>query len=412
MAQTVSVRLEIDEDYIDLNEHGLLNMTFDRFSASDTSGILSELDLIMYDKTGSTLLPLILHNVDGQLRLQYGFVGDTKETTLLSEVYVLNILKIKPRWTNRASTLSIGAIATQVAKPPLARYYKAGTSIEAIVKDIAKYNEWYMGPEDANVEAKGEIPVDLYKDPAKSDFTFIKETLIPIVEAQYITVEKVTFYDCRLVGTALGRPELFFRPKTPDKKRKVWSYSIGTSTDSKVISVDADIDLSFLIKGLTIEIPATTLDYAILSETELEDKLTTIYENQKRYIEESLDKYNIPLMLPSKLKFNTKIMPPEGDEDDEGTIALKIEDRILTAITNAMKTISTMKLTVVGNPHIMPNDLIELNILNIDGTHHILSSGASNSFWEVIKISEQIGLDGYKTELTLARAIVEQAMEV
>ena len=251
MAQTVSVRLEIDEDYIDLNEHGLLNMTFDRFSASDTSGILSELDLIMYDKTGSSLLPLILHNVDGQLRLQYGFVGDTEDTTLLSEVYVLNILKIKPRWTNRASTLSIGAIATQVAKPPLARYYKAGTSIEAIVKDIAKYNGWSMGPEDANVEANGKIPVDLYKDPAKSDFTFIKETLIPIVEAQYITVKKVTFYDFRLVGTALGRPELFFRPKTPNKKRKVWSYSIGTNINSNVISVDADIDLSFLIKGLT-----------------------------------------------------------------------------------------------------------------------------------------------------------------
>lgn len=409
MAQTVSVRLEIDDRYIDLNEHGLLNMTFDRFSASDTSGILSELDLVMYDKTGSTLLPLILHNVDGQLRLQYGFVGDTEDTTLLSEVYVLNILKIKPRWTNRASTLSIGAIATQVAKPPLARYYKAGTYIKDIVKDIAKYNGWYMGPEDANVVAEGKIPVDLYKDPAKSDFTFIKETLIPIVEAQYITVKKVTFYDCRLVGTALGRPELFFRPKA-NKQRKVWSYSIGKNINSNVISVDADIDLSFLIKGLTIEIPATTLDYAILSETELEDKLTTIYADQKEYMEEALKKYNIPLMLPSKLKFNTKIMPPEGDEDDEGTIALKIEQRILAAITNAMKTISTMKLTVVGNPHIMPNDLIELNVLNIDGTHHILSSGASNSFWEVIKISEQIGLDGYKTELTLARALVEQAI--
>lgn len=406
MAQTISVRIELEDGYIDLNQHGLLNMTFDRYSADDSSGVLSELDLILYDTSGSSLLPLLLKNANNQIRLRYGFVGDNQK---LSEIYTLNIIKIKPRWTNRAATIALGAFASQISKMPQARYYKAGTSIESIVKDIANYNGWYMGTNNDNVKVSGKIPTDVYKKPEQSDFSFLKQTILPFVEAQHRALGKLKFYDFRLINTALGRPELFFRLKA-DKTRKVWKYSVGTSFNSDVIDVSADIDLSFLLRGLTIEIPSTSLDYALLSDDEMEKKLVAIYESKQKYIEESLRIHNIPLVIPSKLHFTTKIVPPEGDSDDESLVAMKIEDRILKSITDTMKAISTMSLTVVGNPHIMPNDLIELDITTADGNPHILSSGPSGSYWEVIKITEHIGIDGYKTELKLARALIEQAV--
>lgn len=409
MAQTISVRLELEKGYIDLNEHGLLSMSFDRYAAGNSSGILSELDIVMYDKTGDTLLEALLQNPNNQIRLRYGFIGDNNDTTSLSEIYTLNILKIKPRWTNRAATIAIGAVATQIHKPPQARYYTTGTPIDAIVKDIANYNNWYLGNNDENVQVKGNIPIDIYKKPGQDDLAFIKEAILPIVEAQYRSTGKVRFYDCRIIGTALGNSEFFFRPKS-NKARKVWSYSVGKTTSSSVLDVNADIDLSFLIKGLTIEIPSTSLDYTMLSDDEMENKLISIYENQREYIQKSLQIHNIPLSIPSKLNFKTKIVPPEGSTDDEAIIALKVEDRIIKAIMDSMKAISTMSLVVIGNPKIMPNDLIELDITTASGTPHILSSGPSGSYWEVIKITESIGLDGYKTELTLARALIEQVI--
>jgi hypothetical protein len=72
-----------------------------------------------------------------------------------------------------------------------------------------------------------------------------------------------------------------------------------------------------------------------------------------------------------------------------------------------MNTINTMELTVIGNPNIMPTDLIEIVVRNKDGSANILSStSAVGSYWRIITIRESIGLQGYQTTLRLVREII------
>lgn len=109
MAKAVNVILDVNNREYDLNTMGLVNMTFDRYLGEPsvaTSGVLSNLDVTMFDYTGYNLLS-ILQAERGNIRIRYGFDDN------LSDVYVLNSLKYKATYNNMGVMIAIGAYATQ-----------------------------------------------------------------------------------------------------------------------------------------------------------------------------------------------------------------------------------------------------------------------------------------------------------
>ena len=67
---------------------------------------------------------------------------------------------------------------------------------------------------------------------------------------------------------------------------------------------------------------------------------------------------------------------------------------------------SKVTLKVIGNPQIKPADLVKLEVTHNDQTSNLISANGDRSFWKVIQITENIGLDGYTTDLVLAREIL------
>lgn len=399
MAQKISVFLETEDKRIDLNKHGLLSMSFERYNSIASKSTLNNLDLVMFDSTGDELLGILASNNDGSIRIQYGFTSDKEEETKMSPVYSLNVIKLKPRWTNRATTISVGAYGVQIKTDSPPRLYSRGTPIVDILYDLSAYNEW-----DTEINLSRDIVIDrdLLKEEGMEDIEFIATRLHPIAErATIYKKNSINFYDVKLVARQVGRPLFYFLPKNT-MKRKVWTYSVGTTDYSEVIDCTLDIDMSFLIGGFNITIPATDPDFLLMKgRGEDEEHIKKLLQDKKPIIQGLLDRYNIPMTIPNSINFNVTIVPPEGD--DPALAGLSTEERIVKALGDAIKFLSTTKLVVVGNPYIQPNDLIALDIRNMDGTQNILSSGASGSYWEVIRINESIGLDGYKTELTLVR---------
>lgn len=64
-----------------------------------------------------------------------------------------------------------------------------------------------------------------------------------------------------------SRPEFFFRENNVRKiQRRIFNYSYGEDTNSSIISLTNSVDMSFLINGLTLEIPMTAGDYLVTDE--------------------------------------------------------------------------------------------------------------------------------------------------
>ena len=90
MPQAISVLLQVDDISYDLNRMGLMQMTFDRFLGSPDnikSGVLSNLDITMYDESGYKLISILQRNRN-KIKLKYGFTDN------MSKVFQLTAIKL------------------------------------------------------------------------------------------------------------------------------------------------------------------------------------------------------------------------------------------------------------------------------------------------------------------------------
>lgn len=407
MAQAISVILKVNNEEFDLSKMGLLNMSFDRYVSAGSS-ILPQLDLVMQDATGGSLLPIILDNENGKLQFKYGFTGDTDDTTRLSRDYVLDIIKVKPRWTNRAMTLSIGAVGRQLNTNTPPRLYPRGTSIQTIVEDSAKLNGWFIGDTNNRKDYVDLLNLktdrEIFKRSNQTDYSFLQDTVLPMCNRSITTNRldgmSTIFWEFKLVHKGSAMPELYFRPANKrTAPRTVWEYQIGVSSDSAVLDATAEIDLSFLINGMNIRIPSTTEALLSIDQTS-EEAIQELVYSKKDLVQEIIDKYNLPILQPDSINFTVEVV----ESEDLGN--LTIEEIILQSLDKAMQAVATMDLKVIGNPDIMPNDLVSLHIVNADGNTNIFSSGANGNYWKVVGITEDIGLGGYTTTLRLVREVL------
>lgn len=407
MAKAVNVILDVNNREYDLNTMGLVNMTFDRYLGEPsvaTSGVLSNLDVTMFDYTGYNILS-ILQAERGNIRIRYGFDDN------LSDVYVLNSLKYKATYNNMGVMIAIGAYATQTNRTFPAEVFFPGTLVRDILVEFSKRNGWYIGNEGSNdYISVGDLRIieALYKPKDQTDIEFIKNSLLPqcnriIVIGNDFNVTEI--WDVRLVMNG-RRPEFFFRENNVRKiQRRIFNYSYGEDTNSSIISLTNSVDMSFLINGLTLEIPMTAGDYLVTDEQleEKEEEVRTIVGNEITYIENLITKYGLHYMNPRDFEWKINLISAENARtSDPEMLRLMILDKI----HQAMNAINSIDMQVIGNPSIMPTDLVSLTIKNRDGGLNILSSNSAvGGYWRVVGIREEVGLGGYSTTLKLVREL-------
>jgi len=398
MAKAVNVILQkrlSDGSYseIDLNAKGLISMKFDRYLGNNYNlkdEILSQLDIIIFDRTGFELLSMLQAN-SSNIRLKYGFEDN------LSKLYILTFNKLNATYNNLGITVSMSGFGTNIKRVFPPEIYTRGTSVYDILEMMANRNGWDIGPENINIiDAKNlQLSYPLYKEPKETDYNFIYNKILPMVELNVfvpdlISVEDINnFYTAKLFlnGT---KPEFYFTfLNSRGTKQRVWDYSYGASTTSLVSDFTHSLDYSFLIKGLTIQVPM--LSDSNDPETDIQNTIKSSWDN----IDKILASYNIPRVDPDQFKFNIEIVEQEniGNAD--------LATRVANAIKNAVMAISTIKLTVIGNPDILPTDLVRLTIKNNDDVVNPIISG----LWRIVWISEEVGLQGYKTILNLVREV-------
>jgi hypothetical protein len=184
----------------------------------------------------------------------------------------------------------------------------------------------------------------------------------------------------------------------------VWVYDVGTSSNSSVIEFTSELDLSFLINGLSIVLYDSDISSLIRNDNDVITEANTpeaeIQEILKTSVEKLIKDYNLPITLPDRLNFNVTL------KFSENLGSLTVEQRILAAIDHAIQSVSKVTLKVIGNPQIKPADLVKLEVTYNDQTSNLISANGDRSFWKVIQITENIGLDGYTTDLVLAREIL------
>lgn len=404
MAQAVNVLLNVGDKRYDLNTMGLIKLTFDRYLGSTrdkTSNVLSNLDITMFDSTGHSLLS-ILQQRHGSMKLEYGFTGS------LSDVYLLTIIKLNTTYNNLGCTTAVGAIGKQISIKFKPEVYLQGTSIGDIVRKMAKRNGWYIG--DDNSTEFINCDIKLPKQVVKSqdyDINFIETILLPIANSAIYDLKNNdltsnTYWDVQLVNQS-GRTEFFFRPYSQrGTTRRVWKYVYSTSTDSSVVSLTNNIDFSFMASGrLAIQVPVTTSDFVLLQGMTKEEKhtyLDNLVKNASSIVSRILTNYGISFISPEDFNLDPTFIAAE----DIGNVTL--EAVILEALETVMSTVNTITMTVIGNPKIMATDLVDLTIKNKDGSINILSTASpTGSYWKVISISEEIGVDGYFTTVGLTR---------
>lgn len=404
MARAVNVLLDVQGQKFDINKIGLTSLTFDRFLGSPSdinSNVLGNLDMTIFDKTGSDILSILQAN-QNKIRLQYGFENE------LSQVYLLNLVKFKGTYNNLGIMVGIGGIASQINRKFQAEVYKPGTSIEAMLREFARRNGWYVGEtiNDTEYINVGTVVIDkfLYKTPEQTDMQFILEQIVPIANSSAFDINNQfnnSFFDVKLTFQN-NRLELFFRQFTNIKTtRRVWTYNYGVSTTNNIISMTNEIDYSFLVRGITLQIPISNTDFALKSEEENKAEIESVIRSLKSEVERITEDYGLPIMNFNDFLWNIELTPAE----DIGNVSQ--EKLVLDRILQVMNTINTMELTVIGNPNIMPTDLIEIVVRNKDGSANILSStSAVGSYWRIITIRESIGLQGYQTTLRLVREII------
>lgn len=387
----------------DIHKSGLIKLTFDRYlgdEANIDTGILQKLDITMFDKGGNDIASIIQSNAQ-TIRLRYGFDDE------LSEVYTLNILRMKATRGDTGTAIALGGIGIHNIEKFQAELYKPGVLISDIIKVMAERNNWAL-----DIDADIPITIPLLKTEKETDFDFIRHKLLPIATRTVLKTENETasfstskFWDAKLYGIGTART-IHFRPKSDrGTARRVWNYSYGTSLENQILDYTLDINMSHLIQGLTIQVSSNAVEVAFLQNKEdLDTFLDTMISDISNDIQEIHDKYNVPMLDLSNFRFNVELIDADIGED---TLEQDIKARILSAIDRAVSIIHTVDLTVVGNPEIKPTDLITLTVMNKDGSYDYLTTPAgSKTYWRVLKITEEIGANGYRTKLHLAKEIL------
>lgn len=398
MARAVNVLLDVGDKRYDINQMGLINMEFNRILSPDdiSSGILSDLTITLFDKTGHELLS-ILQASQSKIKLSYGFEDQ------LSDLYSLDLLKFNTTYNNLGAMVSVGAIGSQINTKFPAEFYPPGTSIRDILVKMAKRNEWYIGPEGSREYIDVNLRLDraLVKSPEESDIQFIRSKLEPLAHLSVIDTGNATranFWDFKLTQVN-GRLSFFFRPYSyRGTERRVWKYTYGDTSNNAIVSLTNRIDFSFLVKGLSIRVPITAPDFVTQTEDELEQKIQDIIQNKLEDISRFIRDNNLPDIDPANFRWNVEVYKTE----DIGNST--VEDIILDEIQKVINAISTIELEVIGNPRIMPTDLINLIVKNKYGDLNIISSNEqSGGYWRVVTIKEKIGMSGFTTAMQLVR---------
>lgn len=384
----------------DLNQNGLQNLTFNRYlgnTADHSSGVLSNIDLTMFDKSGSKLLGIFQAN-GGKLKLKYGFEDN------MSEPYDLTILKYNSTFNNLGAMASIGAIGTEAYNKYGPEVYKADILVEDVLIRMAKRNGWDIGEPYRSGDRErypnidvGDLtlPWPLHLETNESDAQFIYNKILPLCKRTVVSSSKTEteFWDVTIFNNPSGKKEFYFR-KYSDKqtKRRVWRYRYGVGPSSNVLSFTNKIDYTFLIRGLSIQLPASGAEYLATDDETLTDYYTDIVVDKWEVIQQMFDDNNLP--IPKIDEFALKIEFTEMEESDESSIEIRIFDEIRKAIT----AINVIELEVIGNHRIRPIDIIDFQAMNRDGYNNIVTG-----LWKIVKITETIGQGGYTTRLGLVR---------
>lgn len=400
MARAVNVLLDVGDKRYDINQMGLINMEFNRILSPEdiSSGVLSDLTMTLFDKTGYELLS-ILQASQSNIILSYGFED------ALSDKYSLDLLKFNTTYNNLGAMVSVGAIGSQINRKFPSEFYPPGTKIRDILVKMAKRNRWYIGPEGSREYIDINLLLDrpLFKGPDETDIQFIKSKIEPLAHLSVIDTGNATrsnFWDFKLTQID-GELAFFFRPYSyRGTERRVWKYTYGDTSNNAIISLTNRIDFSFLVQGLSIRVPITAPDFVTQTEEELEQNIQSIIQDKLEDIEQFIRDNNLPEVSPANFRWNVEVYKTE----DLGNST--VEDIVLDEIQKVINAISTIELEVIGNPKIMPTDLIELVVKNKYGDLNIVSSTASTgSYWRVVTIKEKIGMSGFSTSMQLVREV-------
>lgn len=422
MAQVINVLLELKNPkeglttMYDINKQGLISLAFDRYSANQkrvgSTSILSELEMTFFDKTGHTLLT-ILQGSNNKIRFKYGFDDN------LSNIYELQILKINTTYNDMGCLVSIGGIAKQQHIEFPAEVYQKGDSIRRIIEKLARRNNWYIGDnatrnEHIGISSSVLLPVPVVKQQGESDIDFIVNKLKPLADLSATNINdplntRVDFYDVQLTYRKSSfndnQLELYFvKNLTRQVTKNVWKYSLGTSTNNKIISMTNRIDQSFLLGDIKLEIPITAEDKAeayLIGQDEYTLKVKHIVDDRLDDLNKLLEEYKLPKLSSGALNWDIKFI------ESENTGNLSIGELIIKKFEEMISILNTIDLEVVGNPYIQHGDLIELEVM-LDPTsktfeQHPFFSG----YWRVVTIREEIGQTGYTTKLNLVREIMK-----
>lgn len=413
MARAVNVILESTghsgKNVFNVNNDGLVSMKFDRLLGrpdNKESEFLSRIDLTLFDKSGYKVLSYLQDN-KSKVRVRYGFDND------LSEVYELQVNKLNTTYNNLGCMVAIGAIGTSVKRKFPSMIYTKGTIIDDILKEIVDRNGWDAGENYININTNRLVlHRDLLKEEGETDMDFIFNQLLPICNMSGYTpnasyVGKI--WDARLYDTGGASARFIFKPFFEDNVHsedlRVWKYSYGNTTNSNVLSLTNTIDYSFLVQGLTIQVPALAIE-SVAGGVVTEEYLgNLIYGGMWENIAKQLRAYGLPEVDMSEYRFNVEIIPAE---DSEAKTVQDIETRVYNAIRNVIVSLNTISLSVIGNPKILPTDIIDLTVsLRPDEVTGDYIPHIATGLWKVVTIREEVGLTGFKTVLGLVRYIVE-----
>lgn len=404
MAQAVKMYLLVNGKEVDLTEAGIINASFDRYMNPNNvrSGILSQMDLVLFDTKGSNLLPQLTGSAANSITFKYGFIDEDSPTRdrYMSPWYKLDLIKVKSRWTNGGATLSLGAVGQQIQVSTQARIYLKGTKISRIVSDIAKAQGWDTTYVHWISLERLVLLNDIIKEAGEDDFVFLEQKIKPLCYTSGLvsgTVFEPWVVRLFKIGTIT---HLHLAPVSKKIKETVWVYDIGVTPNSQVLEFTSEVDLSYLIKGLNLVVYSSDVDLLVGPDRDQEQIVQETVKKATKCVREILENYNIPIRLPDNIAFNVTL---KYSEDADG---LTLEQRILAALDRAIQNVAKVELTVVGNPHIMPNDLVLLNAKYIDGVSQLITADGGSSYWRIVQITENVSLGNYTTSLVLAREII------
>lgn len=400
MPRALNVILQIADtgEAFNINEMGLMDMTFDRMpvTTSDTTrSFLPEIQITMRDRTGSELLSILQRN-SNNLLLQYGYDQN------MSAVYKLTAVRLKISLEGIGSIVTVQAVGSQIVKKSEGEIYLEGTRVDTILRSMAARNGWYIGEPGSieYVDVKDVvIPRNLVQKAGTYDYDFILDQILPVLKQSLLVgsmQDSSKYWEVTLTQGHV-RPSFFCRPySSRDTSRRVWIYHHGSISDSsEVIRFTNDIDMTYLLNGISVRIPMTATDMIVDPDASTEE-LRVMANDRIGQITDIIKRYNLPIPDPDNFLINVEIY--EGEDLGNKSI----EEILLESIENAINVLSTAEMVVVGNPKIMPTDLIQFTAKTRDGSNSIISS-TGFSYWRVKGISESIGLSGYQTTLNLVR---------